>query len=39
MYDGNPGESDFGQSQHEVHVSEGSSYWESTVQQITKKPE
>ena len=31
MYDGNPGEIDFGSSKHEVRVSEGSSYPESTV--------
>ena len=31
MYDGNPGEIDFGSSQREVRVSEGSSYRESTV--------
>ena len=31
MYDGNPGEVDFGSSQREVRVSEGSSYRESTV--------
>ena len=31
MYDGNPGEFDFGSSQREVRVSEGSSYRESTV--------
>ena len=31
MYDGNPGEIDFGSSYHEVRVSEGSSYRESTV--------
>ena len=31
MYDGNPGEIDFGSSQCEVRVSKGSSYWESTV--------
>ena len=31
MYDGNPGKIDFGSSQHEVRVSEGSSYRESTV--------
>ena len=31
MCDGNPGEIDFGSSQREVRVSEGSSYRESTV--------
>ena len=31
MYDGNPGEIDFGSSEREVPVSEGSSYRESTV--------
>ena len=31
MYHGNPGEIDFGSSQREVRVSEGSSYRESTV--------
>ena len=31
MYDGNLGEIDFGSSQREVPVSEGSSYRESTV--------
>ena len=31
MFDGNPGEIDFGSSQREVRVSEGSSYRESTV--------
>ena len=31
MYDGNPGETDFGSSQREVRVSEGLSYRESTV--------
>ena len=31
MYDGNPGEIDFGSSSREVRVSEGSSYRESTV--------
>ena len=31
MYDGNPGEIDFGSSYREVRVSEGSSYRESTV--------
>ena len=31
MYDRNPGEIDFGLSQREVRVSEGSSYRESTV--------
>ena len=31
MYDGNPGEIDFGSSYGEVRVSEGSSYRESTV--------
>ena len=31
MYDGNPGEIDFGSSWREVRVSEGSSYRESTV--------
>ena len=31
MYDRNPGEIDFGSSQREVRVSEGSSYRESTV--------
>ena len=30
-YDGNPGEIDFGSSEREVRVSEGSSYRESTV--------
>ena len=31
MFDGNPGEIDFGSSWREVRVSEGSSYGESTV--------
>ena len=31
MYDGNPGEIDFGSSWRDVRVSEGSSYRESTV--------
>ena len=31
MYNGNPGEIDFGSSQPKVRVSEGSSYRESTV--------
>ena len=31
MYDGNPGEIDFGSSQREVRISEGLSYRESTV--------
>jgi len=31
MYDGNPGEIDFGSSYREVRVSQGSSYRESTV--------
>ena len=31
MQDGNPGEIDFGSSQHGVQVSEGSSYRELTV--------
>ena len=31
MYDGNPGEIDFGSSQREVRASKGSSYQESTV--------
>ena len=31
MYDGNPGEINFGSSYKEVRVSEGSSYRESTV--------
>ena len=31
MYERNPGEIDFGSSKHEVRVSEGSSYRESTV--------
>ena len=31
MYDGNPGEIDFGSSWREVRVSEGSSYRESNV--------
>ena len=31
MYDGNPGEIDFGSSEREVPVSESSSYRESTV--------
>ena len=35
MYDGNPGEIDFGSSQREVRVSEGSSYRESTVFNVT----
>ena len=35
MYDGNPGEIDFGSSQCEVRVSEGSSYGESTVLILT----
>ena len=32
MYEGNPGEIDFGSIKREVRVSEGSRYWESTVQ-------
>ena len=32
MYDGNPGEIDFGSGEREVRVSEDSSYRESTVQ-------
>ena len=35
MYEGNAGEIDFGSSQHELRVSEGSSYQKSTVQHIT----
>ena len=35
MYDGNPGEIEFGSSQREVRVSEGSSYRESIVFRIT----
>ena len=35
MYDGNPEEIDFGSSYREVRVSEGSSYWESTVHHTT----
>ena len=31
MYDGNPEEIDFGSSEREVRLSEGSSYRESTV--------
>ena len=31
MFDGNPGEIDFGSSWREVRISEGSSYGESTV--------
>ena len=31
MYDGNPGEIDFGSSSRKVWVEEGSSYHESTV--------
>ena len=31
MYDGNPGEIDFGSSSRKVLVEEGSSYHESTV--------
>ena len=31
MYERNPGEIDFGSSKHEVRVSVGSSYLESTV--------
>ena len=34
MYDGNPGEIDFGSSYREVRVSEGSSYGESTVLEL-----
>ena len=34
MYDGNPGEIDFGSSYREVRVSEGSSYRESTVLEL-----
>ena len=37
MYEGNPGEIDFGSSQHELRVSEGSSYWESTVHHIANQ--
>ena len=37
MYDGNPGEIDFGSSYREVRVSEGSSYRESTVFNCNKK--
>ena len=32
MYDGSPGEIDFGSSKREVRVSEGSNYRESTVE-------
>ena len=35
MYDGNPGEIDFGSSLREVRVSVGSSYRESPVYTIT----
>ena len=38
MYDGNPGEIDFGSSWREVRVSEGSSYRESTVLYISSVP-
>ena len=41
MYDRNPGEIDFGLSQREVQVNEGSSYQESTVtpdKQAVSKP-
>ena len=31
MYEGNPGQIDFGSSEREVRVSEGSSYRKSTV--------
>ena len=37
MHEGNAGEIDFGSSQHELRVSEGSSYWESTVQHIANQ--
>ena len=37
MYDGNPGEIDFGLSKREVRVSDGSSYRESTVLPILKE--
>ena len=37
MYEGNLGEIDFGSSQHELRVSEGSSYWQSTVQHIANQ--
>ena len=42
MQDGNPGEIDFGWSWRQVRDSEGSSYWESTVEiiqlQISRLP-
>ena len=37
MYEGNPGEIDFGSSSREIRVSVGSSYWESTVEERKKK--
>ena len=37
MYKGNPGEIDFGLSQREARVSEGLSYWESTVYEKWQK--
>ena len=37
MYEGNAGEIDFGSSQYELRVSEGSSYQESTVQHIANQ--
>ena len=33
MYEGNPGEIDFGSSSREIRVSVGSSYRESTVEE------
>ena len=37
MYEGNPGEIDFGSSSREIRVSVGSSYRESTVEERNQK--
>ena len=37
MYEGNPGEIDFGSSSREIRVSVGSSYRESTVEERKQK--
>lgn len=37
MYEGNPGEIDFGSSSREIRVSVGSSYRESTVEETKQK--
>ena len=39
MYEGNPREIEFGSSQHEVQVSEGLSYRESTIKFVHAKCE